>query len=122
MNIACYDDVSFPWLVLAHGQPNRTQEAANEFGIGICYRFSQDLHFIIVYTELYLTVLHCAILHYTALYNGICGHECTEFVVGLAEEAVRVTLSLIAATWANLCLPSNSFDLQPLQLISQLQE
>jgi hypothetical protein len=87
------DSVQCDRLVLAHGQPNRTQEAANEFGIGICCRFSQDLHFIIVYTELYLTILH-----YTALYNGICGHECTEFVVGLAEEAVRVTLSLITAT------------------------
>ena len=68
--------------VLAHGQPDRTQEAASEFGIGICCRFGQDLHSIIVYTELYLTILHCAILHYTALYNGIYGHEYTEFMVG----------------------------------------
>ena len=84
--------------MLAYGQPNGTQEVADEFGIGICYRFSQDLHFIIVYTELYLTVQHCAMLHYTALYNGIYGHECTEFMVGLAEEALRVTISLVAAT------------------------
>jgi hypothetical protein len=84
--------------VLARGQPDRTQEAANEFGIGICCRFGQDLQFIIVDTELYLTILHCAILHYTVLYNSIYGHEYTEFMVGLAEEALRVTLSLIAAT------------------------
>jgi hypothetical protein len=81
-----------------HAQLNRTREAANEFGTGICCKFSQDLHSIIVYTELYLTVLHCAILQYAALYNGFYGHECTEFMVGLAEEALRVTLSLIAAT------------------------
>jgi hypothetical protein len=99
-------------LCQEHGQPNRTQEAANEFGIGICYRFSQDLHFIIVYTELY----------YAALYDGIYGHECMEFMVGLAEEALRVTLSLIAANCTNLLLPSSQFDLHPLQLISHLQE
>lgn len=64
----------------------------------------------------YYVILLCA-----ALYNGIYGHECTEFMVGLAEEALRVTLSLIAATRTNL-LPSRKFDLRPLQLISHLQE
>jgi hypothetical protein len=64
--------------------------------INLTLSFVTDL--VRVCTELYLTILHCAILHYITLCNGIYGHECTEFVVGLAEEALRVILPFFTAT------------------------
>ena len=91
MNRACYDDFSFPWLWQEHGQPNGTQEADNEFGIGICYKFSQGLYFIIVYTALYLTILCCAILHYTTLCHTMHWHLSTwmHWICGWLAEGIE---------------------------------
>jgi hypothetical protein len=117
----------FPTTVAGTWSASRNSGSRlKEFGIDICCRFIQGLHCINVYTELYQTILQCAILHYTTLCYTVSCHVCTwmQCYLWLGWQK-RLWQSDLTSYYCNLnksASSSNSFDVYPLYILSPLRD